>query len=125
MAHQVLRYLQVAMAKLMSQVIMVERKFKSGTEYPLQKLSNYIASPINLEKDQRITGLIGWSALIGCVIAYDIYAIRTKKIETLTRSFWRLSEGKASRIPVLATWAIVTAHLVAEKNIRKKISKPS
>lgn len=104
---------------------MEERKFKSGTEFRLQKLSDYVTTPINLEKDNRITGLIGWALLVGYVLAYDTYAIKTKKIETLTRSFWRLSEGKVSKAPVFLAWAIVTSHLVVEKNIRRKISKPS
>jgi hypothetical protein len=104
---------------------MDERKFKSSSGYRLQKLSNYATTPIDLEKDQRITGLIGWALLVGYVIAYDIYAIRTQKVETLTRSFWRLSDKKISRAPVFFAWAVVTSHLVLEKNLRRKISKQS
>jgi hypothetical protein len=102
---------------------MDEKKSKNGSEYHLQKLSSYITAPIDLEKDQRRTGLIGWAILIGYVIAYDVYAIKTKKVETLTRSFWRLSEGKMSKASVFGAWAIVTSHLMIEKNVRRKISK--
>ncbi len=103
---------------------MEEIKSKSGEAFPLQKLSNYITSPIDLQKDQRTSGLIGWALLLGVVIAYDAYAIKTKKAETLTRSFWRLSEGKMSKAPVFGAWGIITAHLMLEKSIRRKISKP-
>lgn len=104
---------------------MEETEFKSGEVYPLQKLSKYITSPIDLEKDNRATGLIGWALLLGFVIAYDVYAIKTKKVETLTRSFWRLSEGKISKAPVFGAWGIITTHLMLEKSIRKKITKPN
>jgi hypothetical protein len=102
---------------------MEERKCKSGSEYPLQKLSNYYSSPINLEKDSRASGLIGWALLFAFVVAFDAYAMKTKKIETLTRSFWRLSEGKMSKAPVLGAWLIVTFHLMLEKEVRRKIYK--
>ena len=102
---------------------MVERKCKSGSEYPLQKLSNYFSSPVELEKDSRTTGLIGWAILASYVVAYDIYAIKSRKAETLTRSFWRLSESKISKFPVLAAWVILTFHLMLEKDVRRRITK--
>jgi hypothetical protein len=102
---------------------MVERKCKSGTEYHLQKLSNYFSSPVELEKDSRTTGLIGWAILASFVVAYDIYAIKSRKAETLTRSFWRLSENKISKFPVLAAWVIITFHLMLEKDVRRRITK--
>lgn len=100
---------------------MEEIGFKSGEAYHLQKLYKYYSSPINLEKDYKISGLIGWALLIALIVAYDAYAIKTKKIETLTRSFWRMSEGKITKFPVLIAWGILTAHLVLEKDIRRKI----
>lgn len=101
---------------------MEERKYKSGSAYPLQKLSNYYSSPIDLKKDERISGLVGWALLAATVVAYDAYAIKTKKAETLTRSFWRLSEGKISKTPVLGAWLIVTFHLMFEKKVRRKVN---
>lgn len=102
---------------------MEETKYKSGEAYHLQKLSDYIKSPIDLEKDQRISGLFGWALLLGFVVAYDAYAIKTRKAETLTRSFWRLSEGKISKASVFGAWGVITAHLMLEKSIRRKISQ--
>ena len=102
---------------------MAERKFKSGTAYHLQKLSNYYSNPIDLKKDHRTSGLLGWLILLGYVIAYDAYAMKSKKAETLTRSFWRLSEGKISKAPVLGAWLVVTFHLMFEKQVRRKVYK--
>ena len=102
---------------------MVERKSKSGTAYPLQKLSSYYSSPISLEKDNRHSGLFAWLILLAYVISYDTYAVKTKKSETLTRSFWRLSEGKISKGPVLGAWLVVTFHLMFEKKFRRRIYK--
>jgi hypothetical protein len=99
---------------------MEEKKFKSGTEYHLQKLSNYYSSPINLEKDDRVSGTYAWLGILSAVFVYDLYAIKSKKAETLTRSFWRLTERPIKSIIPLAAWATLSAHLLLEKNIRKK-----
>lgn len=99
---------------------MEKTESKSGEAFHLQKLSNYYSSPISLEKDDRITGLYGWLLLAAVIIAYDAYAIKTKKIETLTRAFWRLTEKPIHGVIPIATWLGLTIHLMAEKNIRKK-----
>lgn len=104
-------------------MIMEEKKFKSISAYHLQKLSNYYSSPIHLEKDSKVSGLFGWAVLVSYILAYDIFAIKTKKTETLTRSFWRLSEGKISKAPVMGLWLAVTFHLMLEKDVRRKINK--
>jgi hypothetical protein len=99
---------------------MEDTKSKSGKALPLQKLSNYYSSPIKLEKDDRVSGAYAWAALVFAVVAYDIFAIKTQKTETLTRYFWRSTEEKKKSILPIASWVIVTAHLLAEKNIRRK-----
>jgi hypothetical protein len=99
---------------------MEEKKFKSGTEYHLQKLSNYYTSPINLEKDDRVSGTYAWLGILSMVLAYDVYAIKTKKAETLTRSFWRLTDKPLKSIFPIAAWTALSVHLLLEKNIRKK-----
>lgn len=100
---------------------MEEKKFKNGMEYHQQKLYNYYCSPVNLEKDNRISGVYGWLTLLSLVAAYDVYAIKSKNVETLTRAFWRMTESKAKSILPVAVWTGLTVHLLAEKKIRKKI----
>lgn len=99
---------------------MEDIKSKNGKALPLQKLSNYYSSPISLEKDDRISGAYAWLALAAAVVAYDTFAISTKKTETLTRYFWRSTEEPKKSIVPLTCWAILTAHLLVEKNIRRK-----
>jgi len=98
---------------------MVRTKFKSGEALPLQKLSNYYSSPITLDKDERVSGLYAWLALLAAVTAYDAYAIKTKKVETLTRFFWRSTEHPTKSLVPTSIWLLITAHLLIEKNIRK------
>lgn len=99
---------------------MEDTKSKNGKALPLQKLYNYYSNPINLEKDERISGVYGWVMVAGLIAAYDAYAIKTKKAETLTRYFWRSTENtKSSLLPVLS-WLILTGHLLLEKEVRRK-----
>lgn len=98
---------------------MEKTRYKSGEALPLQKLYSYYSSPVLLDKDERISGVYGWLALISAVIAYDAYAIKTQKIETLTRFFWRSTENPVKSLIPISIWLLVTAHLLLEKNVRK------
>jgi hypothetical protein len=99
---------------------MVEKKLKNGTVFRQQKLSNLFSNPVSLEKDDRVSGLVGWLGLITVIVLYDIYAIRTKKVETLTRSFWRHTEQVIGKSIFIGAWLGLTFHLLLEKMIRKK-----
>lgn len=98
----------------------VDKRFFNGSECHLQKLFNYYKSPVVLGKDERTTGFVGWLALAAIVIAYDAYAIKTRKIETLTRSFWRSTEKKSTGSAMIGLWLLITFHLLLEKELRKK-----
>lgn len=101
-------------------MIMADKKYKSGSAFHLRKLSNYYTSPIVLEKDDRVSGSFAWAAIFAAVVAYDAYAIKTKKVETLTRAFWRNTEKPLNRIVPIVAWVGLTTHLLLEKDIRKK-----
>lgn len=100
---------------------MVVKKFKSGTESLRLKLSDAITAPLVLEKQERKSGLTAWGTLALGIIAYDVYAIKSKKIETLTRSFWRLTEKPLIGIIPVGVWLGLTFHLLIEKLVRKSI----
>lgn len=89
---------------------------------PLQKLSDYYRSPVVLEKDDRTSGAYAWLALVAIIAAYDYYAIKSKRIETLTRSFWRSTERPLKSIIPIASWTVLTAHLLLEKRVRRSIT---
>lgn len=88
-----------------------------------QKLYKYYRSPISLDRD-RATGLFGWLFILLFVIAYDFYAIRTSKIETLTRFFWRSTETKLIKsILIIGVWIILSFHLLIEKPLRQFLTR--
>ena len=98
---------------------MEKTRFKSGEALPLQKLYNYYSSPVILEKDERISGAYGWIGIIAAIVAFDAFAIKTKKIETLTRFFWRSTESPIKSLIPISAWLVLTAHLLLEKDIRR------
>ena len=58
---------------------MEKTKYKNGEDSPLHKLYRYYSSPISLEKDERKSGAYAWAFIFGLVVAYDVYAIKSKK----------------------------------------------
>jgi hypothetical protein len=102
---------------------MVVKKLTNGLASHQQKLYKYYTQPIKLEKDERISGSYGWLVLFLGVLAYDTYAIKTKKIETLTRAFWRSTENPTKSIVPVGVWLLLTFHLLGEKKLRRKITE--
>lgn len=102
---------------------MVAKRFKNGMEFLRHKLSDALSTPLILEKQDRKSGTIAWGGLALGIIAYDAYAIKSKKIETLTRSFWRLTEKPISGSIFTGVWLGLTFHLLIEKLVRKSFSK--
>jgi hypothetical protein len=101
---------------------MVVKKSRSGSEYLQQKLSKVFDSPFILEKHDKKSGALAWGGLALGILAYDIYAIKSKKIETLTRSFWRLTEKPLTGSIYTGVWLGLTFHLLIEKLLRKNFS---
>lgn len=100
---------------------MADRECKNGMDFHQLKHSKVFNSPIILEKDDRTTGVIGWIGLVAIIVLYDYYAIKTKKVETLTRSFWRHTENKIGQSIFIGAWLGLTFHLLFEKIIRLKV----
>jgi hypothetical protein len=98
---------------------MVVKKSKNGTEYLRLKLSDALTAPLILDKQEKKSGTVAWGGLALAIIAYDMYAIKSNKIETLTRSFWRLTEKKITGSIFTGVWLGLTFHLLIEKLIRK------
>jgi hypothetical protein len=53
------------------------------------------------------------------VILFDVYAIKSRKIETLTKSFWRTTEKIFPGSILIGVWVILSLHLLIEKPARK------
>jgi hypothetical protein len=97
---------------------MVVKKLKNGTVFHRQKLSDVVGAPLDLNSLDKKSGLSAWGVRIG-IIVYDVYAIKSKKIETLTRSFWRITEKPKIGSIFIGVWLGLTFHLLIEKLIRK------
>lgn len=77
--------------------------------------------PIDLEKGERKTGVVAWLFLGLFVLIWDIWAIRTQKVETLTRTFWRLSKTSYGGFVLQSIWGILTVHLLIEARLRQAL----
>lgn len=75
----------------------------------------------SLEKDSA-SGVFAWASMLSAILAYEIYAIRSKKIETLTKFFWRVTEKPILGNVFTGVWLGLTFHLLIEKSLRKTIS---
>jgi hypothetical protein len=90
-----------------------------STEVSLRRaLSDLIDEPLILEKTS-LSGFLGWLAIVVGVVAYDAYAIKTKRIETLTKFFWRTTEKPIIGSITVGVWLGLTFHLLIEKSLRK------
>lgn len=88
-----------------------------------KKITNYLSTPVHLEKDHRKSAFWVWMLIIAIVVVYDFFAIRSKKQESLTRTFWRLTDHPVKRVVILGLWFSATVHLTLEKPLRKRRSK--
>ena len=79
--------------------------------------------PISLERNGRKSGALGWAFLALYICLFDLYAIRTQKIETLTRSYWRNAVHPTRSVFVHIAWMIATFHLIGEHRVRRYMNK--
>lgn len=100
---------------------MAKIEFKSSEVSLLQKLYDFTIKPPVLDKD-RTSGFVAWASLAAGIVAYEVYAIRSKKIETLTRAFWRITDKKIHGSIFTGAWLGLTFHLLIEKSFRRFIS---
>lgn len=70
------------------------------------------------ESDRKPSGLYGWALIFLFATAYDVYAIKTDKIETLSRAFWKCSKHPVGGLVTSAIWSAISYHLVIDNQIR-------
>ena len=74
-----------------------------------------------MSREEKISGEYAWLIMALGITAYDLFAIKTKKIETMSTALWR-SLHHPFKLPVAAiAWAILSYHLFASKNARDSI----
>ena len=101
---------------------MAAKKLKNGMVFRHLKLSNAVGGPLDLNSFDKKSGLPAWLTLALAIIAYDIYAIKSERFETLTRSFWRITEKPKIGSVLTGVWLSLTFHLLIEKSVRKTYS---
>lgn len=70
----------------------------------------------------KVRGEYGWLTMAGGIVAYDLWAIKSGKAETLSGAMWRSLEHPM-KFPILfASWAILTHHLLLGKKARASYS---
>lgn len=102
---------------------MERTELKSLEVFLLRRLSDAFSEPLVLDRQSKKSGVLAWVALAIGIVAYDVYAIKSKKIETLTRSFWRLTEKPTTGSIFTGVWLGLTFHLLIEKLIRKNLTQ--
>lgn len=85
----------------------------------LKRFVGWYLGPIDLTRDSRASGAYGWVGLVLVIVAYDVFAIRTRRIETLSRYFWRSAEQSIAGPALRIVWVWLTFHLLFEAKVRK------
>lgn len=50
------------------------------------------------------------------ILIYDVTAVKTQKMETMSAAVWRSLTKPNSMVPLLVIWGVLTHHLFANKN---------
>lgn len=90
--------------------------WRNRLQSPLEESTSLIDVP---------SGTLGWVATFGIVIAYDLYAIKTKKRETMSTTFWKWSLHPIGKFPTFILWTGLTYHLLVDNPIRKNKKRES
>lgn len=77
-----------------------------------------------MKPDQgKPSGAFGWLAIFVIATAYDAYALKTKKIETLSRAFWRWNKHPLGAIVTSGLWAAISFHILIDNPIRNLVKE--
>jgi hypothetical protein len=74
-----------------------------------------------MKKNEKISGEYAWLTMALGILTYDLVAIKTKKIETMSGALWRSLQHPVKSPFALLTWGIVTHHLFASTSARKSM----
>lgn len=68
---------------------------------------------------EKPSGAFGWFMIAAVATAYDLYAMKTKKVETLSSAYWRWSDHPVGGLLTSAVWAATSYHLIIDNPVRK------
>lgn len=58
-----------------------------------------------------LNGRWGWLGLAAYVLAWDLIALRRRRLETLSGCFERTAAGRVGRYLLTVTWLVLSCHL--------------
>jgi hypothetical protein len=71
--------------------------------------------------DEKIKGEYAWAVMALGILTYDLIAIKTKKMETMSHAVWK-SLSHPVKFPIAATaWGVLTHHLFVNHKARNSI----
>lgn len=72
---------------------------------------------------RKPSGAFGWLAIFALATVYDVYAIKTNKVETLSRAFWRWNKHSYGGLITAAIWASISFHLLIDNPLRHVVEE--
>ncbi len=73
--------------------------------------------------EEKIDGELAWGLLILSVLVYDLYSIKTGKLETMSSAVYRALRHPL-KFPLLSLiWALITFHLFANVDARQSFKE--
>lgn len=73
------------------------------------------------KEEDKVRGDIAWAVMALSITLYDVYAIKSKKAETMSGALWR-SLKHPFKFPIATIiWGVLTYHLFAGRNARTSI----
>ncbi len=71
--------------------------------------------------EQKVHGDYAWVVMALCILGYDLWAMNTKKAETMSSALWRSLEHPMKSPFLLLSWGVLTHHLFMNKRARKSL----
>lgn len=66
----------------------------------------------------KLNGFWAWLIMALSILAYDIFAIKTKKAETMSTALWRMLQNPTHSPALMMVWLSITYHLFINKQAR-------
>lgn len=66
------------------------------------------------KEEGKPSGAFGWLLIFAVATTYDIYALKTRKVETLSNAYWRWSRHPVGGLVTAGAFAAIAFHLIID-----------
>jgi len=91
----------------------------TARRYVLGKGGVHLSGGNKMQK--QASGVWGWLLLLAVVVAWDVVALRTEKVDTLSGAFYKALQSPVRRWPTVLVWAVLTMHLFQWPKFLKRL----